>query len=233
VIFGVVFLAYLPALRAGFVWDDDAHLTRPALRSLNGLWRIWSEPGATQQYYPILHSLFWLEQKLWGDAALGYHIANLVLHGSAAILFMFVLRRLAIPGAWLAALLFALHPVHVESVAWITEQKNTLSAVFYLAAALAYLRFDGERRRASYLVAFGFFVLALLTKTVTTTLPAALLVVFWWQRRSLSWPRDVRPLLPWFALAVTAGLFTAWIERTLIGAEGATFRCRGGEHAAC
>src|SRR3954466_14837899 len=108
-VIAVIFAAFAPALDAGFIWDDDAHLTRPALRSLHGLWRIWSEPGATQQYYPLLHSLFWLEHQLWGDTALCYHITNLALHGSVAIFFALVLRRLAIPGAWLAALLFAVH----------------------------------------------------------------------------------------------------------------------------
>ena len=120
-IFAGVFVAYAPALRAGFIWDDDAHVTAPALRSLHGLWLIWSAPGVTQQYYPLLHSAFWLEHRLWGDAPLGYHLVNLVLHATAAFLFFLVLRRLAIAGAWLAALLFALHPLHVESVAWISE----------------------------------------------------------------------------------------------------------------
>jgi tetratricopeptide (TPR) repeat protein len=222
-------LAYLPVLRAGFIWDDDAHLTAPGLRSFAGLWRIWSEPGATQQYYPFLHSVFWLEHRLWGDHALGYHLANLAFHFTAAWLFFRLLRRLAVPGAGLAAFLFALHPVQVESVAWISEQKNTLSLVFYLGAALAYLRFDsaGESGRPRplrpYALASALFALALLTKSVTATLPAALLVVLWWQRETLSWRRDVRPLAPWFALGVLAGLFTAGLERNLIGAEGLAY----------
>ncbi len=223
VVFAAVFVAYAPAIRAGFVWDDDAHVTVAGLRSLHGLWRIWSDVGATQQYYPFLHSAFWLEHRLWGDSAFGYHMANLALHATVACLFGILLRRLAVPGAFLAALVFALHPVHVESVAWISEQKNTLSAAFYLAAALAYLRFDTDRRRVSYSIALACFILGLLTKTVVATLPAALLVLFWWQRGRLSWSRDVRPLLPWFAVAIVAGLFTAWIERKLIGAEGAAF----------
>jgi protein O-mannosyl-transferase len=115
-----VWLAYLPVWRAGFIWDDDAHLTAPGLRSLSGLGRIWTEPDVTQQYYPLLHSLFWVEHRLWGDNATGYHLANLALHALAAVLAGLLLRRLAIPGAWLAAALFALHPVHVESVAWIS-----------------------------------------------------------------------------------------------------------------
>ena len=215
--------AFFPALSAGFIWDDDGHITRADLRSLAGLARIWFEPGATQQYYPLLHSAFWLEHRLWGDAPFGYHLLNVLLHATAACLFAKLLLRLAVPGAWLAALLFTLHPVAVESVAWITEQKNTLSLVLYLAAALAYLRFDERRSSSSYVFATALFIAALLGKSVTATLPAALLVIFWWQRGRLSLRRDVRPLLPWFALAALAAAVTAWMERTFIGAHGADF----------
>jgi tetratricopeptide (TPR) repeat protein len=215
--------AYFPALRGGLLWDDDAHVTRPELRSWAGLGRIWSEVGATQQYYPVLHSAFWLEHRLWGDATLGYHLANVLLHATAACLFVLVLRRLAVPGAWLAGLVFALHPVAVESVAWISEQKNTLSTVFYLLAAWALLDFGETRRSRSYCLGLGLFALALLSKSVTATLPAALLVVAWWRRGRLSWRDDVLPLLPCFLLGAASGLFTAWVERHLLGAEGADY----------
>src|SRR5665213_1504815 len=163
-------VAYHGAWHAGFVWDDDGHVTRPEMRSLHGLWRIWFEVGATQQYYPVLHSAFWMEHRLWGDATLGYHLSNVFLHATAACLFAAILRRLGVeriaPNALatgqsrasalgamrstfdaplLAAFLFALHPVCVESVAWISEQKNTLSAVFYLLSALVYLRWRDSR----------------------------------------------------------------------------------------
>jgi tetratricopeptide (TPR) repeat protein len=187
------------------------------------LGRIWFEPGATQQYYPLLHSAFWVEHQLWGDAALGYRLINLVWHATAAVLLVAVLRRLAVPGAALAGLLFALHPVCVESVAWISEQKNTLSTLFYLAAVLAWLRYERERSPRRYAVATVWFFAALLTKTVTATLPAALLVLAWWQRGRVSWRDDVRPLLPWFVLGVAAGLFTVWFERVGIGAQGDDF----------
>ncbi len=223
VIFALTLVAYFPALRGGPLWDDDFHVTSPDLQSVDGLRRIWGELGATQQYYPLLHSAFWIENRLWGNAVLGYHLTNVLLHALAACLVVAVVRRLALPGAELAGLIFALHPVGVESVAWISEQKNTLSAVFYLGAALIYLRFDQTRQRSTYLGALGLFLLALLTKTVTATLPAALLVVFWWQRGRLDWRRDVGPLLPWLALGMTAGLFTAWVERTFIGAHGEAF----------
>lgn len=218
-----VFIAYFPSLRGTFLWDDAGHVTSPALRSWSGLLRIWFEPGATQQYYPLLHSAFWLEHQLWGDAPLGYRLTNLVWHTTAACLFIGLLRRLAIPGAFLAGLLFALHPVCVESVAWIAEQKNTLSLMLYLAAAHAWLRFENDRRPATYAIATAWFLAALLTKTVTATLPAALLVLAWWRRGRVSRSHDVLPLLPWLAAGIIAGLFTVWFERTGIGAQGADF----------
>ena len=151
----VTIIAYQPAWHAGFIWDDDKHITQPELRSLNGLARIWTQPGATQQYYPLVHSVFWVEHKLWGDATAGYHWVNILLHAFSALLLVKILRQLKIPGAWLAAALFALHPVEVESVAWISELKNTLSGVFYLGAALAYLGFDRNRNGGNYAAGFG------------------------------------------------------------------------------
>ena len=219
--------AYAPVYRAGFIWNDSDYVTAPALQSWSGLARIWFQVGATEQYYPLLHSAFWVEHCFWGDAPLGYHLLNVALHATSAALLLALLRRLAVPGAWLAALVFALHPVCVESVAWISEEKNTLSTVFYLVAALCYLRFEDERRPGRYALAALFFVLAVLSKTVTASLPAALLVVAWWRRGTLSWRRDAAPLLPWFAFGAAAGLFSGWVERHYIGAEGAAFALTG------
>ena len=162
--------------------------------------------------------------RLWGDATTGYHLTNIILHASSAWLLTVILRRLAIPGAFLAAVMFALHPVAVESVAWMTELKNTLSTVCYLAAALAYLRFDEKRRPAAYVRALALFTLGLLAKTVTAILPAVLLVVFWWKRGRIDWRRDVRPLMPFFVLGLSIGIVTAWFERTLNGARGVEFQ---------
>ena len=213
---GAVLLAYFPALHGGRIIDDDLHITRPELQSAGGLARIWFELGATQQYYPVLHSAFWLEHRLWGDAVTGYHLVNVLLHAGAALLLVGLMRALRLPGAWLGAFLFALHPVCVESVAWIAEQKNTLSTVFALGAALAYLRFESQRRASTYWLALGLFTLALLSKTAVVTLPAALLVVAWWQRGRLDWRRDVRPLLPWFALCVVMSAVTLVVEHRLL-----------------
>ena len=214
---------YAPAWHGGLLWDDPAHITRADLRSLSGLWRIWFEVGATQQYYPLLHSAFWLQWQMWGDAVLGYHLVNIALHALSACLVALVVIRLGIPGALLAAVLFAVHPVHVESVAWISELKNTLSTALFLAATLAFLRWDAERTRRTYAIASALFIGALLTKTVAATWPAAMLVVIWWQRGTLRWRADVQPLLPHFAVGAAAGMTTAWLERTQIGAEGAEY----------
>jgi len=224
VLFIASFISHWQAIGGGFIWDDDAHITRVDLRSFEGLWAIWTKLGATQQYYPLVHSFFWFEHAFWGDAATYYHIINILLHSVVAILIVAVVKKLEIRGAWLAGFIFALHPVHVESVAWITEQKNTISAIFYLAAAYYYLKFDKERLNKIYAIASVFFICALLSKTVTATLPAALLVVFWWKKGSLSLKTDVLFLLPWFAIGASGGAFTAWVERTLIGAQGPDYQ---------
>lgn len=213
-------IAYQPAWHGTPIWDDESHLTPPGLRSLQGLERIWFEPGATHQYYPLVYSLFWIEYKLWGYATPGYHLVNILLHAFSALLLWKILRRLEVPAAHWAAVIFALHPVCVESVAWISEIKNCLSGMFYLGAALVYLQFDRTRNSKVYFAALGLFLLGLMSKTVIATLPAALLVVFWWQRRKLSWKQDVSPLIPFFVAGISAGLFTAWMERTFVGASG-------------
>jgi tetratricopeptide (TPR) repeat protein len=218
-----VLVAYLPAWNGKPLWDDDAHMTKPELRSLSGLMHIWTDPRATQQYYPLVHSVFWVEHRLWGEWTLPYHLVNIVLHAFSAWLLLRILRQLEVPGGWLAAGIFALHPVQVESVAWISELKNTLSGVFYLGSALAYLRFDRSRRWKDYRLALGLFVLGLMCKTVIASLSAALLVVWWWKRGRLRWKEDVLPQVPWLALGMAAGLFTAWVERNLVGAQGKAF----------
>ena len=211
-----VLLAYQPAWNGKPVWDDESHLTAPALRSWRGLEQIWFQPGATQQYYPLVYSVFWVEQKLWGVATPGYHLVNILLHLASALLVVKILRRLDVPGAWLGAALWALHPVQVESVAWMSELKNTLSGLCYLGSALAYLKYDREKKGAFYISALGLFGAGLLAKSVIATLPAALLLVFWWKRKTLRWKEDVLPLTPFFVVGVGMGLFTAWMERAMV-----------------
>jgi len=211
-----VLLAYQPAWNGKPVWDDKNHLIGPALQSWHGLEQIWFQPGATPQYYPVVCSVFWLEQNLWGSAPAGCHLVNILLHVTSALLLVKVLRRLEAPGAWLVAALWALHPVQAESVAWMSEMKNTLSGLCYVGSALAYLRFDQEKKGAFYLVSLGLFGAGMLAKSVIATLPAALLLVFWWKRKGLRWKGDVLPLGPFFVVGIGLGLFTAWMERTMV-----------------
>lgn len=219
-LFAAVFIVYFPALHGARLWDDSSHITRPDLQSIHGLWRIWFEVGATQQYYPVLHSAFWLEHHIWGDSVAGYHLINLVLHATAAALAVFIARYLKLSGSLLAGFLFALHPVCVEGVAWISEQKSTLSGVFCLAAMLCYLHFENRRRKDIYLVATGFFALALLSKSVTAVAAPGLLVLAWWRYGRIHFRRDLAPLLPWFAMGASMGLLTASIERSFVVSNG-------------
>ncbi|MEJ2364915.1 MAG: hypothetical protein P8017_09605, partial [Deltaproteobacteria bacterium] len=137
-------LAYVPAMQGGFIWDDDSYVTEnQTLRSLEGLEKIWVQPNSTPQYYPLVFSSFWLEYKLWGLNPTGYHLVNILLHALSALHHSRVLVYLKVPGACLAAVDLALHPVHVESVAWVAERKNVLSGFFYFSSAFCLFRFFG------------------------------------------------------------------------------------------
>ena len=235
-------VAYIPAMNGGFVWDDDSYVTEnPTLRTLDGLGRIWFEIGAVPQYYPLVHTTFWAEYHLWQLQPLGYHIVNVLLHGLTAVLLWLVLTRLSVPAAWLAAAIFALHPVHVESVAWITERKNVLSGFFYFAAILAYIHFlrldpepsqestistsvplesgfDGNQWRFYFLAAV-LYLCALLSKSVTSSMPVVILLLLWWKRDRIRW-RDALPLVPFFLLGIALGMLTIWLEKHHVGAKG-------------
>jgi tetratricopeptide (TPR) repeat protein len=225
----ITVLVYQPVWHAGFIWDDDSYVTNNTpLRTVDGLWGIWGKPGTTKQYYPLVFTSFWVEHHLWKLQPLGYHLVNVLLHALNAVLLWRVLRRLEIPGAWWAAAIFALHPVGVESVAWITERKNVLSGLFYFLAVLAYLRFrpliDREAARACdwryYPLVLVLFLCALLSKTVTCSLPAVLLLVVWWKTGRVE-RRDVLALAPLFVLGVASGFMTTWMEKHSVGASGA------------
>ncbi len=219
----VTVLAYQPAWNGKPIWDDDIHITSAELRSLHGLGRIWTDPAAAPQYYPLLHTVFWIEYKLWGAWPLPYHLLNIGLHALTALLLLRILERLQLPGAWLAAGIFALHPVLVESVAWISELKNTLSGALCAGSALLYLKYDRERKRSAYFIAFALFLAGVMTKTIIVTLPAVLLVIFWWKRGKLSWKRDFAPLIPFFVVGLVAGLVTVWVEQKFCAENGETF----------
>ena len=219
--FLVAVAAYWPAFRAGYVWDDDLHLTNNRnVTQRDGLARIWFAPKTNVQFQPVVFSSFWLEYRLWQSDPRGYHVVNFILHIVVSLLVWRAAYLLKVPGAALIAGVFALHPVHVESVAWITERKNVLSGVFYLLSALAYMRFcpieedrtPGTCRWRYYVLALLLFAAALLSKSVTCSLPAVLLLLMWWKRGRVG-VRDIALLLPMFAAGVTMAAVTAWMAR--------------------
>jgi protein O-mannosyl-transferase len=239
-------LAYQPIWKAGFVWDDDDYVTQNrTLHDLDGLRRIWLEPGAVPQYYPLVHTTFWVEYHLYGLDPLGYHLINVLLHALGAILLWRLLLRLQLPGAWFGAAIFALHPVCVESVAWITERKNVLSGALYFATALAYMRAtwlqqedtvnyggscNSDKQSTSpdnwvpsrwswYFTSLFLFILALLSKTVVCSLPAALLLARWWKEGRLR-RSDLLSSLPFFTLGAPFGFLTIWMEKHVVHAQG-------------
>lgn len=248
-LFLATFLAYLPLQRAGFIWDDDVYVEQnETLRSLTGLRQIWLSPRSIPQYYPLVHTSFWLQFHLWELWATGFHLVNVFFHAANSCLVWLILQRLRIRGAWLASLIFALHPVQVESVAWITEHKNVLSGFFYLAAmwtAVRFLRLDvvaetgpenssatsNDRTHpsttssapvGSYILATIFFIAALLCKTVTCSLPAALLLLIYWRRGHIT-RRELLLLMPWFLVGIGFGWLTTWMEAHHVGATGREF----------
>ena len=227
--------AHLPALAGGFVWDDWIFVTEPLIRRWDGLVSIWLSPADVKDephYWPVVYTTFWLEHKLWGFRAVGYHAVNILLNALNALLAWRLLRRLEIPGAWLAGAVFAVHPVHVESVAWIIERKDLLSTVFYLWAIHAWLRHTAAPTTRRLALCLALFTAAMLSKSIAVTLPAALLLLAWWRTGEISW-RDVGRILPFLAVAAgitAADLFFYWsqdshrfdysvVERVLIAAR--------------
>jgi tetratricopeptide (TPR) repeat protein len=215
-IFLSVLIAYWPALRGGFIWDDDAYVTtNPLLTAPDGLRQIWFSAHRQSQYFPLVYTTLRLERALWGVNPFGYHVVNVLLHGANALLVLALLRRLAVPGAWLASALFALHPVQVETVAWVTELKNTESTLFYLLALLAWMRFTDEtmvHRWRFYGLAILLHAAALFSKTTACTLPAVMILTLWLQGRRPRW-RWLAQTAPFVVMGLAMGLVSIWWER--------------------
>ncbi len=223
----ITLIAYGPAWHAGFIWDDDAYVTdNPLLTAPDGLRRIWFSRDSPSQYFPLTYTTFYLERALWGLNPAGYHLVNLLLHAANALLVWRLLARLRVPGAWLAAAIFALHPVQVESVAWITERKNVLMGFFFLLTLWGWLRFLDEvteRRWRYYVLALIFCALALFAKTTACTLPAALLLILWLKKMPVNW-RRLAQVAPFAAMGLVLGLVTVWWERHHQGTQGKLFQ---------
>lgn len=226
VLVAVTIFAYRPAWNGGFLWDDDVYITNNELLTApDGLRRIWFSLDSPSQYFPLVYTTFRIEHALWGLNTTGYHWLNLLLHIANALLVWLVLARLKVPGAWLGGAIFALHPVQVESVAWITERKNVLMGFFFLLTLLAWIPFvDGrtKRRWVLYGLALILYVLALSAKTTACTLPAALFLILWLQKKPISWER-IFQIVPFFVLGIAMGGLAIWWERYHQGTSRAVF----------
>ena len=231
---------YLPAmLWGGFVWDDGIISKADPVRDVSGLWQIWFSPSAIENeahYWPLVYTTFWLEHKLWDFDPTGYHIVNVLLHLANTLLLWHLLRRLAVPGAWVVAAVFAVHPLHVDSVAWVIERKDVLSGLFYLAAVLTYMRLVEQPNPRRYACSLALYAAGLLSKSIVVTLPVALLIWHWWKQGRVT-SADLLRLVPFFAvgLVITVGdlsfsrsvepmsLGYSLAERTLIAAYALWF----------
>jgi tetratricopeptide (TPR) repeat protein len=230
-LFVLTLVPYLPAIHGQFTWDDNQLLVdNPAIHAWNGLHLIWNPFLQPVQYFPLTYTTFWLEHKLWGLDPTGYHIVNVLLQSANAVILYYVLRRLGLRAAFFAALLWAIHPVNVESVAWIAERKNTLSTFFYFLSILEYLKFarispSPEIATASagttkhYILSLFFFAAALFSKTLICTLPVAILILLWWKNSRITL-RSLLPLLPFFALTGVFVLITTLQEHANVALGG-------------
>ncbi len=199
-------------------WDDDFMVVdNMKLRSLTGLWNIWvTSPG--YDYWPLTSTLLWLEWHLFGPQPLGYHICNLALHICSALLIWRLLAKLGLRWGLLGALLFVVHPLAVESVAWISEVKNVCSLPLFLLSILSYLRFDETKDSPAYIRALLLYIAAMLCKTSVVMLPLVLLLYCWWKRGELT-PGDLKRVAPFGLVAVVLGCVTVYMQSPTLISE--------------
>jgi protein O-mannosyl-transferase len=222
-VFAGVLLAYWPALRGGFLWDDDVHLTaNPAIVGPLGIKEIWTTSAGV--YYPLTLTTFWVQHLLWGIDPFPYHVVSIAAHALAGILLWRILEQLRVRNAWFGAALWTLHPVQVESVAWITELKNTQSGVFYLLAGWAFLKWlargeSGRQPGWHYVIALLAAICAILSKTSTVMLPVVLGLCWWWKDGQWRW-RNTLWLTPFLVVSIAAGTWTIWEQKNHSGAAG-------------
>jgi type IV pilus biogenesis/stability protein PilW len=203
-----VILVYQPVWHAGFIWDDTLVLTtNPVIIGPLGLKEIWTTSAA--DICPLTLTTFWVEHTLWGLAPLPYHLVNILLHGASAVLLWRVLRSLQAPGAWLGAALWALHPVQVESVAWVAEMKNTESCLFFLLSILFFVKGQRSRGGWNYALTLLFAALAMASKSSTVVLPGVLCLCAWWMEGRWHW-RNLARVVPIVLMSVAAGVVSMW-----------------------
>ena len=216
VIAAVTLWIYWPALTGAFLWDDTWYITdNPLLRSTVGLWKYWTQPGVWIEYYPIEQTTQWVQWHLWGDNPVGYHLMNVALHVISALLVWRLFSKLGLRWAWLGGLIFAVHPAQAESVAWITELKNTLSLPFFLGAMCCWVDYEEDQRRGDYLGALALFALAMLCKTTMAPFPLVILLYAWWKRGRVGLV-DLRNSAPFFFVSLVMGCVTLYVAQRYV-----------------
>ena len=204
---------YSPVFDGDWLWDDDYLITaNPVVQSPDGLASFWVEPK-TADYFPLTMSLLWLMWKWFGMDSTGYHVVSVLLHALGACLVWALLKTIGLRGAWLAGLIFAVHPIAVESVAWVSELKNTFSLPFFLLAGCFFVRFEDTRRRVFYWAALVFFLAAMLAKSSAVMFPVVMLLYVWWRRDRIAW-RDFWNAAPFFLVSLILGLVTLYFQHS-------------------
>ena len=210
---------FAPALRGDWLMDDDFYLTQNALlHDPHRLWKIWFAPGSLIEYYPLEASLQAVQWHWWHLNTLGYHLTNLILHVTGALLLWRLLEKFGLRFAWLGGLLFVIHPAAVESVAWISEFKNTLSLPPFLLAMCSWIDFENRGRPRDYFLALGFFLIAMLCKISMALFPLIILLYAWWKRDRIGWS-DLKRAAPFFAISLALGLTTVFVGHWFLKAH--------------
>ena len=228
----LIALTYSRAVSNGKVWDDDAYLTEKHLATFEGLKRIWQEPTSTRHpYYPLTRTTLWIENKLWGENLFIHHFVSILIHVFNSLLIWRILNRLNVARPWVAAAIFAVHPVCIESAGWIAERKNVLGVFFYLSSMLAFLKFrlrpnseeESLGQKKFYYLSLFLFVCSLLSKTAFCTLPLALILIIWWKKGRIR-ALDIRMVVPFLLVALILGSLTIFLEKHHTGAQGPAFQ---------
>jgi hypothetical protein len=216
---GATLWIYGPVLHGGWLWDDDTLIFQnPVIQDPGGILDIWLSPGDLIDYFPLSASAEWLGWQIWGADTLGYHLMNVLLHVCSALLVWRLFSKLGLRLAWLGGLFFAIHPVMVESVAWMAELKNTLSMPPFLLAMCAWIDYEARGKLEDYFLALGLFLIAMLCKSSMVMFPVVILLFAWWKRGRVEW-RDLQHTLAFFAVSLADGLMLIAFLRHGVGEE--------------
>jgi len=220
---GLTAFIYFPSLFNGYIWDDDSYVFGSKWsKSEEPLRSIWLSRSETPQYYPIIFTVFWAGHKLWGFEPFGFHLVNLIVHIANAILVLAVTRRLFPRAALAVALVFAVHPIQVETVAWISELKNIFSLFFFLLACFWFFIYEERGKPGAYALSFVFFLGALLSKSIAVCFVFVPVLYRWWRHGGIR-RKDIIISIPFALAGAVSAINTIWLELYHVNTRGAEF----------